>query len=127
MEERIESHPSGLRWIRSVSEGDRAHAIDTLFGASPRLTPLMSLTFDGPPGLMEPHYHTGTIAALITSGRLALDVGDDISERYVFGPGDIVYVPVNLFHGEEVLDGQPVTASVMHSEPFEVIERRPEG
>lgn len=127
MKTRIEAHPGGMRWIRGVAENDRSQAIDALFGDSRGSAPLLSLTFHGEPGPMEPHYHTGTIVAAILGGRLALDVGDDISERFVFEPGDIVYVPVNLYHGEEILDREPAIATVVHLEPFEIVEERPDS
>lgn len=105
-------HPSGLFWIHSGA--DETGALDTLAAMFEGVSPsdLLTTNSTAVPGVVEPHYHTEDIAAFIISGRLAFDVGPGYADRIEFGPGDCIFVPAMLPHGEQVLGNEPVNATM---------------
>jgi quercetin dioxygenase-like cupin family protein len=115
MSKEPERHPSGLRFLRDsgpVADDEvTIGLLKSLLGV-PLDAQVISFEFTGKPGVIAPHLHTEDLAAAIIEGRLAFDVGAGLAERLEFGAGDLLLVPANLPHREEIFAPQELRAIV---------------
>jgi len=52
---------------------------------------------------VPPHQHTCETAAYLVSGRVVINAGEALGERFELEPGDYVYVGAGVIHDEETV------------------------